>query len=170
MRSHEHRLSDSRSMTHLQVVSMLLASHDALLPWLRNEGEVIAILREQNGAKVLPALRFLSYFGVLCRRILLGRDEFAQMAGMQRGLLNDLGSAFEAQQTVNRQHSEVQIRRCLYHDVLAAEDRLQLLQACCCSQDAVWFDGLHSHGVSYKRLKWLGNGDECCQVRVQKIP
>lgn len=43
--------------THLQVACLALASHKALLPYLRDEGEVLKIISEHMGAHTSPVLR-----------------------------------------------------------------------------------------------------------------
>jgi hypothetical protein len=55
---HADKKSDSRSETHLQVASLVLATHKVLLPYIKNEGEVIEMLREQNGAKSEEGIRY----------------------------------------------------------------------------------------------------------------
>ena len=57
MERHGERKTDGRSETHLQVASVVLASHKVLLPYVRNEGEVLEMLREQNGAKSEEGIR-----------------------------------------------------------------------------------------------------------------
>lgn len=46
-----------RCLAHLQVASLVLATHKVLLPYVRNEGEVIDMLREQNGSKSEEGIR-----------------------------------------------------------------------------------------------------------------
>jgi hypothetical protein len=58
---HAHRRTDSRSETHIQVASLVLATHKVLLPYVRNEGEVIDMLREQNGSKSEAGIRCASH-------------------------------------------------------------------------------------------------------------
>lgn len=62
----------------------------------------------------------------------------AMQAHMQRVLLNDLGPSFQAQHTQTNVEAQTTITRCLYKDVFEREETPQLLQACCCSQDASW--------------------------------
>ena len=45
LQRHAGRAVDERAETHLQVAALALASHKALLPYLRNEGEVLQVSR-----------------------------------------------------------------------------------------------------------------------------
>ena len=87
---------------------------------------------------------------------------------MQRALVMDLGSSFEAEVEQSERSTKATISRCLYHKVLAAEGVPHLVQVCCCSQDAVWFEGLEKSGLSYERRAWKGAGDACCVLRVSQ--
>ena len=47
---------DSRGRTHLAVACLALATHKALLPFIRDEDEVLQIISEHMGAHTAPAL------------------------------------------------------------------------------------------------------------------
>ena len=57
----------------------MLASHKVLLPYIRNEPEVIEMLRDQNGAKSTAGIRWLAKFGFLFRQMLLRQTALAQV-------------------------------------------------------------------------------------------
>lgn len=57
---------------------------------------------------------------------------------MQQGMVLDQGSAFESSFSQTSEGTEVTISKCLYHEILTAEDKGHLLRVCCCSQDASW--------------------------------
>jgi hypothetical protein len=59
-------------------------------------------------------------------------------ARMQQGLVADQGDAFDSAFTQNSDGSEVTVTRCMYDDILAEENKPQLLRVCCCSQDGSW--------------------------------
>lgn len=57
-------------------------------------------------------------------------------------------------------HAELRLQRCLYQEVFEKEGQPQLLQATCCSQDAVWFEG--SRKVTFTLHKQGADG--CCRL------
>jgi hypothetical protein len=57
---------------------------------------------------------------------------------MQRGMLLDQGNAFQSEFHEGGDGSELCVTKCIYNDILTAEEKPQLLAVCCCSQDASW--------------------------------
>lgn len=53
---HSDMMVDSRARTHLSVACLALASHKTLLSFLRDEEEVMQIIRDHMGAYTTPAL------------------------------------------------------------------------------------------------------------------
>jgi hypothetical protein len=51
------RRHDAEVPRALQVASLVLATHKVLLPYIRNEHEVIEMLKDQNGAKTSEGIR-----------------------------------------------------------------------------------------------------------------
>ena len=54
--SHTGMIVDSRARTHLSVACLALATHKTLLSFLRDEEEVMEIIKEHMGAHTIPAL------------------------------------------------------------------------------------------------------------------
>ena len=54
---YQHLETDSRSHTNIQIAAQTLATHKVLLPYVRNENEVMQMLKEQNGAKSEEGIR-----------------------------------------------------------------------------------------------------------------
>lgn len=54
---YSHLDTDSRSHTNVMIASMTLATHKVLLPYIRNEPELLQMLREQNGQKSEEGIR-----------------------------------------------------------------------------------------------------------------
>jgi hypothetical protein len=50
--------TDSRSHTNIQIAAQTLATHKVLLPYVRNENDVIEMLIEQNGKKSEEGIRY----------------------------------------------------------------------------------------------------------------
>lgn len=73
MRTHgeeyEHADGDSRSRLHVSVASLILATHSCLTPFIRNEQEVVDIIREHGGGKTTPVLEYVQLF---CSILLYG--------------------------------------------------------------------------------------------------
>jgi hypothetical protein len=53
---HSDMIIDSRARTHLSVACLALATHKTLLSFLRDEEEVMEIIRDHMGARTTPAL------------------------------------------------------------------------------------------------------------------
>lgn len=56
---YQHLETDSRSHTNIQIAAQTLATHKVLLPYVRNENEVMQMLKEQNGAKSEEGIRYV---------------------------------------------------------------------------------------------------------------
>jgi hypothetical protein len=63
---YQHLETDSRSHTNIQIAAQTLATHKVLLPYVRNENEVMQMLREQNGAKSEEGIRCAVSHGFNC--------------------------------------------------------------------------------------------------------
>jgi hypothetical protein len=83
---------DERAETHLQVAALALATHKALLPFLRDEQEVLRIVREHMGGRTEVLLRLLQ-----AATKFLHRDGYVALTARLRGLQTDLGSGFASQ-------------------------------------------------------------------------
>lgn len=58
---------------------------------------------------------------------------------LAKGLVNDLGDGYNARFEQDDRGCEITINECLYRKILEDAGKQQLLQACCCSQDASWY-------------------------------
>lgn len=161
---HQAAAVDERAETHVQVACLVLATHKALLPWLRDEREVLKIIGEHMGGRTSALLRFL-----LAATKLLHRDGYAAMTSRLRGLRADLGRGFAAQLAVGEGEASLTITRCLYHDIFAAQGQPQLAACCCCTQDQVWFEPRY-RGVEAGRTSAISAGDPCCRFSVRRVP
>lgn len=132
MLRHAAAAVDERAETHVQAACLALATHKVLLPYLRDEAEVLQIVREHMGGKTAAALRFL-----LKATKFLHRDGYATLAGRLRGLQMDWGAGFESRMEQGEAESSLTITRCLYNDLFTQEGKPQLAGCCCCSQDQV---------------------------------
>ncbi|PRW58067.1 2-amino-thiazoline-4-carboxylic acid hydrolase [Chlorella sorokiniana] len=155
---------DERAETHLQVAALVLASHTALLPWLRDEQEVLKIIGEHMGGRTHALLRFL-----LRATKFLHRDGYAALSARLRGLQWDLGRGFETELQLGLRESTLTITRCFYHDLFSEVGQPQLAACCCCSQDKVWFESAHYKGVEAGRTAAISTGDPHCCFRVRRL-
>lgn len=57
----EYADADSRSRLHVSVASLILATHSCLTPFIRNEQEVVDIIREHSGGKTTPLLEYVPF-------------------------------------------------------------------------------------------------------------
>jgi hypothetical protein len=57
---YQHLETDSRSRTNIQIAAQTLATHKVLLPYVKNENEVMQMLKEQNGAKSEEGIRYVT--------------------------------------------------------------------------------------------------------------
>ncbi|KAK9828436.1 hypothetical protein WJX81_008096 [Elliptochloris bilobata] len=163
LQKHEHRVTDSRSQTHLQVACLVVATYNTLQPLLRDKQAISKILREAQGLSAAPWLRWPLRFGLL-----LSGDPFTATARRLRLLGLDMGRGFACSFSEEPGQAELQIKRCLYHAMFESEG-LSLTECSCCSQDSVWFEGLEWHGVAFERTAWLGAGDPCCKLVVRRV-
>lgn len=160
---HKYRLSDGRSETHLQIACLVLATYYVLHPWIRNEEELLAILRDHMGERTSPVLRFL-----LKSTIFLSPDPMKTAMNRLRGLRVDYGQSFGTELTQREGAAELRVTRCFMHDVFDTEDLPQLTRTACCSQDQIWFEGLASRGVHFSCSCQLDSDDGCCTFRVER--
>mmetsp|Transcript_25805 Transcript_25805/g.72255 ORF Transcript_25805/g.72255 Transcript_25805/m.72255 type:complete len:281 (+) Transcript_25805:206-1048(+) len=162
---HNGRVSDERSSTHLQTAALVLATHKVLLPFLRNEEEVLTIIKGQMGAATSPMLRYM-----LKGTLYLSSDPFKSMARRLHSLKSDLGAAVTADITESEQSAMMEVSSCLYNDMFEAEELPQLTSCCCCSVDRMWFEGLERFGVGFSFPKRLSEGDGKCCFKLNRIP
>ncbi|KAI3434816.1 hypothetical protein D9Q98_002873 [Chlorella vulgaris] len=155
---------DERAETHLQVAALALATHKALLPFLRDEQEVLRIVREHMGGRTEVLLRLLQ-----AATKFLHRDGYVALTARLRGLQTDLGSGFASQLELGSQESSLTIKRCFYHSVFVEAGQPQLAATCCCSQDKVWFETAFK-GVEAGRSAAISSGDSCCRFFVRRVP
>ena len=62
MRTYAEEYGDSRSRLHVSVASLILATHSCLTPFIRNEEEIVDIIREHGGGKTTPLLEYVLFF------------------------------------------------------------------------------------------------------------
>lgn len=62
MRAFADECVDSRSRLHVSVASLVLATHSCLTPFIRNEQEVVDMIREHSGGKTTPLLEYVVPF------------------------------------------------------------------------------------------------------------
>lgn len=142
---YRHLARDDRSSVHLQTACLVLATHQVLLPFLRNEEEVMDLLRGQLGNATSPALR-----SMLKMTLYFSFDAFASTAKRLHSLRSDLGGAVDAEVIESDGGAQLEVYSCLYNTIFSAEDKPHLSDCCCCSLDsAMWFDGLDSFGIRF---------------------
>lgn len=154
--------ADGRAETHLHAAALAVATHQALLPFLRDDQEVVRVVVEHMGGRTSPALQAL-----LCATSLLHRDPYTSLVAMLRALRADYGTGFDAELTEGAGRAELVVRRCLYRDVLGEEGLPQLLPACCCSADAAWLEAARHRGVAAGLRESMAAGGECCRFVVE---
>ncbi|KAL4434110.1 hypothetical protein ABPG75_000551 [Micractinium tetrahymenae] len=164
LQRHQAAAVDERAETHVQVACLVLSTHKALLPWLRDEREVLKIIGEHMGGRTSALLRFL-----LAATKFLHRDGYAAMTARLRGLRTDLGQGFAAELELGESESSLTISRCLYHDIFESEGQPQLSICCCCTQDQIWFEPKY-RGVEAGRTSAISYGDPCCRFSVRRVP
>jgi hypothetical protein len=187
--------ADSRTRTHVQVACLALATHAALLPWLRDEREVLEIVRAHMGAQTAPLLRCAARprmqegIGecaactqgrpalVACRFLMrvagwVQRDSYATLAGRLRGLQHDYGPSFETTLAHGAAECSLTVTSCFYHRLFEVEGQPQLLACCCCSQDRVWLEGggLPRRGARAALVASRAQGDTRCCFSVRREP
>jgi hypothetical protein len=59
-------------------------------------------------------------------------------ARLLKSMMHDQGGGFEVEVQEDTDRAEATIKKCLYHTIFEQEQKSQLLQVCCCSQDAPW--------------------------------
>lgn len=160
---HEHRVSDERSQTHLQVACLVLATYKTLLPWVKNQQEIADIIRAHMGDQISPALKFL-----LQSTLYLSPSPYKTMSNRLNGLQHDYGKGFDTEYTSSGKQSTLVIKTCFYHEIFVSEDLPQLTMCCCCSQDLIWFHKSQSRGIQFSRGSSIANGDVHCQLQVQR--
>eukprot|EP00889_Picochlorum_renovo_P004455 jgi/Picre1/31485/NNA_006837.t1 len=168
MRTHcqEYSDGDSRSRLHVSVASLILATHSCLTPFIRNEQEVVDIIREHGGGKTTPVLEFL-----LKMTSILHRDAYKTLQGRLRGLQSDYGAGFQTTLACDPNISTLKVHDCLYDRILTKENKRNLLSCCCCSQDKLWL--LHTTSGSMCHAELLSSkaeGDDECTFFVRQRP
>eukprot|EP00887_Chlorella_sp_A99_P003566 scaffold7.g3566.t1 len=163
LQAHAHRAVDARAETHLQVAALALTTHRALLPFLRDEAQVLDCIREQAGARTSAVLAW----GLRLTKW-MQPDGFAALCARLRGLQADYGAGFGSQLHVGESDAWLTITSCFYRELFEAEGVPQLAAACCCSQDRVWLEGPHYSGVRAGLEESQAAGDPCCCFRVEK--
>ena len=156
----------------MQVAALALATHRALLPFLRDEAEVLRIVQEHAGARtrglLVALLRLTSW---------LHWDPFASLAARLRGLQADYGAGFR---TALEQEAgppggaapramSLRVTSCFYRELFEEEGAPALAAAACCSQDRVWLEGAAYAGVHAGLTSCMARGDEACCFRVERV-
>jgi hypothetical protein len=164
--SHKHRITDSRSKTHLQQALLALATYRNVLPWLQSDVEQASSLVEKLQGKesqsVLNPLQRMAFW--------LSRDKFAMVANRLKLLEMDYGGAFETDFKEGEAESKLSVRSCFYHRLFSAEGAPELTQSCCCSVDTIWFQGIENQTrdeVTFERTSSISQGDKTCQLIVR---
>uniref|UniRef100_A0A061RXE9 L-2-amino-thiazoline-4-carboxylic acid hydrolase n=1 Tax=Tetraselmis sp. GSL018 TaxID=582737 RepID=A0A061RXE9_9CHLO len=163
LEKHRHRITDERSSTHLQTAGLVWATHKALLPFVRNEEEVIELLKGQMGASTSPFLR-----SMLKATLYLSPDPFKATARRMHSLRSDLGDAVVAEIREEESEASMTVTSCLYHSVFEAEGLPHLAGCCCCSVDSMWFEGLERFGISFSAPRRLPHGSDACCLKISR--
>mmetsp|Transcript_5645 Transcript_5645/g.16130 ORF Transcript_5645/g.16130 Transcript_5645/m.16130 type:complete len:368 (+) Transcript_5645:272-1375(+) len=158
------RAVDGQSKTHLQVASLLLATYKTLSPWIRNDEELLKLLHEHVSGQSRFPIRLLLRWSLL-----LTRRPYEMQTRRLQALQMDQGTAFKSKLLKGSRQSTLRIERCFYRDMFQEEGVPQLATCTCCSADAVWFEDLERHGVSFEQPRCLLRGDQCCELRVRNL-
>jgi hypothetical protein len=59
---------------------------------------------------------------------------------------------------------------CLFHEVLAAEGKPQLLRHLCCQHNLTWLDAYAAQGVRSSLAECRARGDGACRIDVEGAP
>lgn len=152
--AHAPRAADDRAAVHLHAAALAVAAHRALLPRLRDEARVMAMLRGAFGAgKDVAADARLPGHWVGKAALVFAPDRMAAVRRMTENAARDFGDAFVAERTDDdggRRHV-LTVSKCLYADV-CREEGVPHLAHLFCALDRALFSHVSeaAHGVSYR--------------------
>ena len=168
----KHRISDSRSRTHLQQALLALATYRNVLPWLQFDRDqakqLVEKLQGKESQTVLNPLQRMAFW--------LSTNKFGMLANRLKLLKMDYGDAFDIdyselqEEGEKEKESKLRMRSCFYHRLFTEEGAPELTQSCCCSVDMIWFQGIEekARGVTFHRASSIAEGDSMCELIVRK--
>ncbi|GMH36237.1 hypothetical protein BSKO_04105 [Bryopsis sp. KO-2023] len=166
---HESKITDGRSQTHVQTACLVLATFKVFKSYIRDDEELLKIVREHMGGMTAPLIRAMLHSSLFIRKVIFRIDVFSAVARMMKSLEIDMGSSFKCDFRSSKDEASLEVHSCLYHDVFLEEGVPQLTSCCCCSLDALWFDHLEFHKVGYIREDWLADGDSKCAMCLKRL-
>ena len=156
---------DSRARVHVSSASLVLATHAALSPFLRDEQKILEIIKEHHGSKTTPLLQFL-----LKATSILHRNMYKTLQRRLRGLQLDYGPGFTPRLKLDSHMSTLRIQSCIYHSIFKAEGKLELLSGTCCQADTFWLDTQKHNSTCVAGLASAKSlGDPECVFFVRKL-
>ena len=156
---------DSRARVHVSSASLVLATHAALSPFLRDENKILEIIKEHHGSKSTPLLQFL-----LKATSILHRNMYKTLQKRLRGLQLDYGPGFRTHLKLDSCMSTLRIESCIYHSIFEAEDKLEMLSGTCCQADTFWLDTQKHRSTCVAGLASArSRGDPDCVFFVRKL-
>ena len=95
--------------------------------------EVLDLLHAFAGGQVSPLFRFM-----LQATLYLSLDPYKSSARRLRLLQKEYGAAFETELCETATSLQLEVNKCFYNELFAAEGKPQLTRTTCCRQDIVW--------------------------------
>jgi len=153
------RLADEQSWMHLKMTLVLLAAYQELQDRYRDE-VLLARLRE---AFVEPLRPYVAQ--ATSSALEAAADPFSAMVTISRERERTFfGESFVFDHPADDDSRYIaEVRRCFYHDVLAAAGAAQLTPILC-AFDATWIEVIDPsrHGFSFERPATIGTGGATC--------
>jgi hypothetical protein len=153
------RLADEQSWMHLKLALVLLAAYQELQDRHRDE----VLLPRLRQAFVEPLRPYVAQ--ATSSSLEAAADPFSAMVAISRERERSFfGESFAFGHPVDDDHQYIaEVRRCFYHDVLAACGAAQLTPILC-AFDATWIDVIapSRHGFFFERSATIGTGGATC--------
>lgn len=162
---HAGWLVDEPARHNLSLTLALLAAHQELAPH-HPDHVLLPLLQEALVEPLAEVVRTGT-----ATALDAADDPFALMVGISREReASFFGAGFEFARPVDDDREYVaDVRRCYYHDVLAANDATHLTPLLC-AWDANWIEAIDParHGFTFDRATTIGTGGAHCPFRFRR--
>ncbi|GBF94446.1 hypothetical protein Rsub_07260 [Raphidocelis subcapitata] len=164
------RLLSHQTRRQLKLACLAAATHSVLMR--ETGGDAAAVeehIAQSMGSLYAPfllgSLKAVSWF----KRALFNESAYKLALGTLHDIARDMEGGCECSVREDRPGAAaaLDVSSCLFHEVLAAEGKPQLLKYLCCQHNSTWLDAYEAQGVAHDMEACRARGDGACRLTIR---
>lgn len=152
----------------MMMCCLAIATHKVLRYESGDDELVAEVVRTNLGGQAVKIMMRLHRARLWLLLKLLAEDPFTQAVRFLPSLQGDFGALVGNEVVVGKDEATWKCTSCTFHEVLAAEDSLELLPEFCCQYSMQWLSVFGEYGVRVGLESSLAYDDPFCLVRISR--